>query len=128
MRGTVVITGWTYARISWPRCRRPVGRSHPSLLLDGELARAVRTEAAAAVMFWWGVSVVHRWRRFLDVTRTSNPGTHRRLTPVGSHIHLVHYRRRLLSLPQDPRRHRLLSRQTPHAGPFRRALDGVRGP
>jgi hypothetical protein len=48
MRGTVVITGWTDARISWPRCRRPVGKSHPSLLLDSELARAVRTAAAAA--------------------------------------------------------------------------------
>jgi hypothetical protein len=47
MRGTVIITSWTDARISWPRCRRPVGNSHPSLLLDTELARAVRTEAAA---------------------------------------------------------------------------------
>jgi hypothetical protein len=49
MRGTVVITSWTDARISWPRCRRPVGKSHPSLLLDTELARAVRTEAAVGV-------------------------------------------------------------------------------
>jgi hypothetical protein len=79
MRGTVVITGWTAARISWPRCRWPVGNSHPSLLLDSELARAVRTESAAAVMFWWGVSVgvVHRWRKFLAVDRVNNPGTHR---------------------------------------------------
>jgi hypothetical protein len=75
MPGTVVITSWTDARINWPRCRRPVGNSHPSLLLDGELARAVRTEASAAVMHWWGLStgVVHRWRKFLDVTRTNNP-------------------------------------------------------
>jgi hypothetical protein len=34
------------------RGRRPVGKSHPSLLLNDELARAVRTEAAAAVMHW----------------------------------------------------------------------------
>jgi hypothetical protein len=48
-------------------------------LLDDELARAVRTESAEAVRYWWGVSegVVHRWRKFLDVTRTNNPGTHR---------------------------------------------------
>jgi hypothetical protein len=48
-------------------------------LLDGELARAVRTEATAAVRYWWGVSksVVQRWRRFLEVNRTNNPGTHR---------------------------------------------------
>jgi hypothetical protein len=50
LRGTVVITGWTAARISWPRCRRPVGNSHPSLLLEAELARADRTEAATAVI------------------------------------------------------------------------------
>jgi hypothetical protein len=28
MRGTVVITSWTDACISWPRCRRPEGKSH----------------------------------------------------------------------------------------------------
>jgi hypothetical protein len=49
LRGTVVITSWTDARISWPRCRPPEGKSHPSLLVEDELARAVRTEAAAAV-------------------------------------------------------------------------------
>jgi hypothetical protein len=78
LRGTVVVTSWTDARISWPRCRRPEGKSHPSLLLDGELALAVRTEAAAAVRYWWGVSpgVVQRWRRLLGVTRTNNPRTH----------------------------------------------------
>jgi hypothetical protein len=85
LRGTVVITSWTDARISWPRCRRPVGKSRPSVLLDSELARAVRAEAAAAVMYWWGVSdgVIHRWRKFLDVTRTNNPGT-RRLVQAGA--------------------------------------------
>jgi hypothetical protein len=41
------------------------------------MARAVRTESAAAVRFWWGVSVgvVWRWRRALGVTRTNNPGS-----------------------------------------------------
>jgi hypothetical protein len=79
MRGTVVITSWTDARISWPRCLPLQTKGHPSLLLDDELARAVRTEAAAAIRFWWGIShrVVRRWRRLLDVTRTNNPGTHR---------------------------------------------------
>jgi hypothetical protein len=78
MRGTVVITSWTDARISWPRCKRQ-GKSHPSLLLDDELARAIRTESLAAVCYWWGASraVVQQWRRLLDVTRTNNPGTHR---------------------------------------------------
>jgi hypothetical protein len=78
------------ARISWPRCRRPVGKSHPSLLLDSELARAVRTEAAAAVEWHWGVSigVVNRWRKFLDVTRTNNPGTPRRPPSALNHSNM----------------------------------------
>jgi hypothetical protein len=45
----------------------------------GDLAKAVRTESAAAVMYWWGVCMqaVWRWRRALGVTRTNNEGTHR---------------------------------------------------
>jgi hypothetical protein len=78
-RGTVVITSWTDALVSWPRCKPREDRCRPSLLLDGELARAVRTEAAAAVCYWWGLShgVVNRWRKFLDVDRVNNPGTHK---------------------------------------------------
>jgi hypothetical protein len=75
----VVVTGWTDARISWPRCL-PVGeRGHPSLLVNEELARAVRLESAAAVMFWWGASVgvVCRWRQALGVTKINNPGSNR---------------------------------------------------
>jgi hypothetical protein len=75
----VVVTAWTDARISWPRAL-PVGRKgHPSILVNEELARAVRTEAAVAVCFWWGVSegVVWRWRKALGVTRTDNAGSHR---------------------------------------------------
>src|SRR5262249_55224824 len=78
----VVVTGWTDARISWPRCRPvDVPRSHPSLLVADELARAVRQESAAAVRHWWGVSVgvVWRWRVALGVTRTNNEGSRRRL-------------------------------------------------
>jgi hypothetical protein len=79
MRGTVVVTSWTSACISWPRCLPVASKGHPGLLLDDELARAVRTESAAAVRYWWGVShgVVERWRKFLDVDRVNNAGTHR---------------------------------------------------
>jgi hypothetical protein len=54
-------------------------KGHPSLLLNDELARAVRTESAAAVCHWWGAShnVVRQWRCFLDVDCVNNPGTHR---------------------------------------------------
>jgi hypothetical protein len=46
LRGTVVITRWNDARISWPRCQLPEYRCRPSLLPGAELARAIRTEAA----------------------------------------------------------------------------------
>ena len=76
----VVVTGWTDARISWPRCR-PLGvpRSRPSLLVDEELARAVRHESAAALRHWWGVSelLVWKWRRALGVDRVNCPGSQR---------------------------------------------------
>jgi hypothetical protein len=45
----VVLTSWTDAPISWPRCRaldRPLGGS--GLLVDEELARVVRHESAPA--------------------------------------------------------------------------------
>jgi hypothetical protein len=76
----VVVTGWTDARISWPRCRpRGVPRSHPSLVVDEELARAIRHESAAAIRHWWGVSVgvVWRWRKALGVGRMDNKGSAR---------------------------------------------------
>jgi hypothetical protein len=76
----VVITGWTDARISWPRCRPlDVPRSHPSLLVDEELARAIRHESAAALRHWWGVSVgvVWRWRKALGVDKVNCPGSQR---------------------------------------------------
>ena len=76
----VIVTGWTGARISWPRCRPlDVPRSHPSLLVDEELARAIRHESAAALRHWWGVSslVVWKWRRAFGVSRTNCPGSQR---------------------------------------------------
>src|SRR5260370_12875329 len=77
LRGTVVITSWTDARVSWPRCIAVGVKGGVGVLLDDELARAVRTEAAA-VCHWWGVShgVVVRWRKALGVNRVNNPRTH----------------------------------------------------
>jgi hypothetical protein len=76
----VVGTGWTDARISWPRCRPlDVPRSHPSLLVDKELARAIRHESAAALRHWWGISegVVTRWCKALGVDKVNCPGSQR---------------------------------------------------
>jgi hypothetical protein len=74
----VIVTTWSDALISWPRCYVP-GKSggRQGLLVDEELARAIRCESAAAVCYWWGVAqnTVVRWRRALDVTRKNNEGT-----------------------------------------------------
>ena len=50
----------------------------PTILLDEELARAVRHEAAA-IRYWWGVNVavIARWRKILGVSRTNNEGNAR---------------------------------------------------
>ena len=49
------------------------------MLVTEELARAVRTESAAAVCYWWGVTpgVVWRWRKALGVTRWGTEGSQR---------------------------------------------------
>jgi hypothetical protein len=75
----VVVTGWTDARISWPRCPPPGTKGHPSLLVDEELARAIKHESAAALRHWWGVSglVVWKWRKALGVGRKNCPGSRR---------------------------------------------------
>jgi hypothetical protein len=76
----VVVTSWTATRISWPRCRAFGCHGGGSgILLDEELARAVRQESAAAVCYWWGVSegVLWRCRKALGVGRTDNDGTRR---------------------------------------------------
>jgi len=49
------------------------------LLLDEELARAVRCESAFAIRVWWGVTagVVWRWRKALGVGRMASEGSRR---------------------------------------------------
>lgn len=63
------VGGWTDAPIAWPR-RKKTGRR--SLILTAELARAVRTESAAAICHWWGVgpTKVWQWRQALGVETT----------------------------------------------------------
>jgi hypothetical protein len=72
----VVVTSWTDAPISWPRCKRAAGKGHPSLLVDAELVRAIRTEGAATVGYWWGATahVIRRWRMACGLG-LDNPGT-----------------------------------------------------
>jgi hypothetical protein len=69
--GDVIITGWSDARIPWPRCRRENTRGGSGLLVDEELARAIRSESSLALQYWFGVNyaVAWRWRKALGVER-----------------------------------------------------------
>ena len=76
----VKVIGLSDAPIIWPRCRGLEQRGGHGVLVDEELARAVRNESATAISHWWGVSMgaVENWRKALGAaTRTKNPGTHR---------------------------------------------------
>src|SRR5262245_11326820 len=78
----VIITSWTDAPISWPRCRLADRRGKASgggsgLLVCEELARAIRCESALPIRHWWNVThgTVARWRKALGVDRLNNEGT-----------------------------------------------------
>jgi hypothetical protein len=66
----VVITGWSDAPISWPRCQRVGVRGGSGLLVTEELVRAIRTESSAAIQYWWGVGAenVWRWRKAFGIS------------------------------------------------------------
>src|SRR5262245_41792191 len=88
IRGSAVVTSWSEAPLSWPRCR-PLGAcgSGVGLFVDDELARAVRCESALALRFWWGINseTVCRWRKALGVPRV-NEGTARLLQAQGARL------------------------------------------
>lgn len=75
--GRIQVGGWTTAPIAWPR-RKKTGRA--SLILCGDLVRAVQVESAEAIGYWWGVgpTTVWRWRQALGVGRVTD-GTRRLL-------------------------------------------------
>jgi hypothetical protein len=49
------------------------------ILVDDELARAIKHESAAALMHWWGVSTktVWQWRKTFNIDRAGTPGSKR---------------------------------------------------
>jgi hypothetical protein len=67
----VIVHGWTDAAISWPLCRPLEGKGRPGILVEEELARAVRGESSLALWYWWGPSprVVWCWCKALGVER-----------------------------------------------------------
>jgi len=87
--GEVIVTGWSDGRISWPRCQRVGSRGGSGLLVDEELARAVRLESSLAIQHWWGVSgtAVWHWRRAFGLGQWDTEGSlrlHRASSEAGA--------------------------------------------
>lgn len=72
----VRVMGISDGRIQWPYAALP--RGIPSLILCGDLIRAVKVESSIAISHWWGVSptTVWKWRKALGVPPI-NRGTRR---------------------------------------------------
>jgi len=88
----VVITSWTGARISWPRCRAlHHRRGRPAMLVDDELLRAIRRESAEAIKYWFGVSTytVWSWRKAFGISQWGTEGSrrlHQALSETGAAV------------------------------------------
>lgn len=66
-RGRVKVVAFSNGPIAWPMTR-PVSGPR-SMILCGDLVKAVRQETSLAIQHWWGVnhSLVQKWRRILGV-------------------------------------------------------------
>jgi hypothetical protein len=73
LRGEVSVTGVSQAPIPWPLTRAV---RLASLILCGDLSRALRREAGVAVAYWWRVHRVtaYHWRRLLGLSNVPNEG------------------------------------------------------
>jgi hypothetical protein len=69
IRGPVRIEGITAAPMQWPFTFRSRVCRLPSVIVCGDLVRALRRESVAAIAYWWGVSTctVWRWRAEIGV-------------------------------------------------------------
>jgi hypothetical protein len=66
-------------RIPWPRVQ-PIGqRGGSGLWVNDELKRAILTESAVALRYWFGVTkkVPWRWRKAFGVSKYGTPGSER---------------------------------------------------
>jgi len=113
MRGTVKVGGYSDGLIPWP-----VKWRTRSLILCGDLVKAVRHESRAAVAYHWGVApeTVKKWRRALDV-EIYNPGSmwvmrataHERATPRRIR-EMCEQARQVTRVPKSKEWKRLMSR------------------
>jgi hypothetical protein len=75
-----IVTSWSAARISWPRCRPAWAKGGGSgLLVTDELVRAIKSESSLALQHWFGINpeTVWRWRKAFGVTRIGTDGSRR---------------------------------------------------
>jgi hypothetical protein len=75
----IIVKNWTVAPLSWPMGVPVGGMGALGIIVDEELARAIRAESAAALGHWWGVGVkpVWRWRKAFAIGRAGTPGSAR---------------------------------------------------
>jgi hypothetical protein len=75
----IVVNDWTIAPLPWPMGVPVGGTGAPGIIVDEELARAIRTASAAALRHWLGVGIkgVWRWRMAFAIGRGGTPGSAR---------------------------------------------------
>ena len=76
IRGVVIVRGMSDTPIQWPITHRHAIDKRPSLILCGDMVKAIRQESASAVAHHFGVTAqtVTKWRKALGVDRQT-PGT-----------------------------------------------------
>jgi hypothetical protein len=76
----VVVYDWSLAPVPWPLCYQADQRgAGKGLLVEGELARAIRHESVIAIQYWWGVcqKTVYKWRAAFGIYRLDAEGSRR---------------------------------------------------
>ena len=88
VRGDVTIVGISSGRIQWP-----IGKTirANSLVVIGDLAKALRRESPSAIRYWWGVGsdAVWKWRKALGVGETQGTTILRKLCATPEKIAML---------------------------------------
>jgi hypothetical protein len=105
VRGEVILTKLTNARIPWPLAKRPGGRRHTHAVY-GALAQAVRRESLSAVAYWWGVTgqTVTKWRAAMGVGAMTEGTTLLKVASATNSPALAAARQRGVAKARDPER------------------------